>query len=175
MWETDIGASPEAKESTANKRQRFRIIALLSTLIFGSNARIEDLALGSSSSELSLRSGAVSGSTAVGISFSLYASTALLKDIARRNLIIPTIAYPQKITRYDLIAVHFRFSRKWFTSHPDNAIAHAMAAEPVNEYQAYTSLRFATGVRCAKIDSSIARNGPISLPLPRISLCPTLS
>lgn len=41
----------------------------------------------------------------------------------------------------------------------------AVPAVPVSEYQAKMSLRCAGGVKCASVDSSMARNGPISLPL----------
>lgn len=41
----------------------------------------------------------------------------------------------------------------------------AEPAAPSKEYQAYISPRFASGVRWAMVDSSMALNGPISLPL----------
>lgn len=78
---------------------------------------------------------------------------------------IPHAAYPQNIVRYVLIVCHFNSLFKKWSNHPDEIIPKAVPAVPINEYQAYMSPLFAAGVSCASVDSSIARNGPISFPL----------
>jgi hypothetical protein len=141
--------------------QRFRTMTLLSLLMDGSNDLLgfDFLVFGL----LSPSKGAVSVSPA-GMAF-FSASQFRLREQAKRNLIRPITAYAKKIVRYARTADHpFDACRVW-TTHPQVIIPKAVPAVPMSEYHAKMSLRTAAGVRCASVDSSTARNGPISLPL----------
>jgi hypothetical protein len=134
---------------------------LLSLLMDGSNDLLgfDSLAFGL----LSPSKGAVSASVA-GVTF-LSASQFRLREQAKRNLIRPITAYAKKIARYARTADHpFDACRVW-TTHPQVIIPKAVPAVPMSEYHAKMSLRTAAGLRCASVDSSTARKGPISLPL----------
>jgi hypothetical protein len=134
---------------------------LLSLLMDGSNDLLgfDFLAFGL----LSPSKGAVSVSP-VGVTF-FSASQLRLREQAKINLIRPITAYAKKIVRYARTADHpFDACRVW-TTHPQVIIPKAVPAVPMSEYHAKMSPRAAAGVRCASVDSSIARNGPISLPL----------
>ena len=135
-------------------------MTLLSLLMDGSNDLLgfDFLAFG----QLSPSKGAVSVSPA-GVTFS--ASQFRLREQAKRNLIRPITAYAKKTVRYARTTDHpFDACRVW-TTHPQVIIPKAVPAVPMSEYHAKMSLRTAAGVRCASVDSSTARNGPISLPL----------
>jgi hypothetical protein len=56
------------------------------------------------------------------------------------------------------------------TTQPQVNMPNAVPPVPMSEYQAKISLRVSGSERCASVDSSIARKGPISLPLYNIML-----
>jgi hypothetical protein len=136
-------------------------MTLLSLLMDGSNDMLgfDFLAFG----PLPPNRGAVSVSRSGVTSFS--ASHFRLREQAKPNLMRPITAYAKKIIRYARTSDHpLEYCRVW-TTHPQVIIPKAVPAVPMSEYQANMSLRAAAGVRCASVDSSTARNGPISLPL----------
>ena len=164
LAETYSGARPDANESNANSMHRLSTMILLSLLMDGSNDVLGFDLLAFAS--LSPSRGAVSVSSSGVTLFS--ASHFRLREMARPNLMRPITAYAKKIMRYARTSDHSLDARRVWTTHPQASIPKAVPAVPTNEYQANMSLRTAAGVRCASVDSSTARNGPISLPLERL-------
>lgn len=80
-------------------------------------------------------------------------------------MIPPTAAYAKKMARQAGTKAHPRNACSALTTHPQAIMPKAVPAVPMSEYQAKMSLRSSWGVRCARVDSSTARKGPISLPL----------
>lgn len=71
-----------------------------------------------------------------------------------------------KMNRYALTSAH-PFDKSFCTTHPDVIVPHAVPALPRRVYQAKMSLRIDACVSWARVDSSMARKGPISFPLCR--------
>lgn len=73
------------------------------------------------------------------------------------------------MTRYARVPAQPSRACKPWTSQPHIIVPIAVPAVPIKVYQAKMSLRMLEGVSWASVDSSMARKGPISLPLDGIS------
>jgi len=83
---------------------------------------------------------------------------------------MPKAAYAQNTTRYDSSGDHEYLTCNSCTSQPKMMVPDAVPARPAMIYQVNTLLRSDVGIRCEMVDSSIALNGPISLPLQPVSV-----
>ena len=82
------------------------------------------------------------------------------------SLMRPSKAYSQNTNRYAFVSDQF-FAKSDCTIQPQIMVPRATPALPRSVYQAKMSVRRAVDVSWERVDSSIARKGPISLPLLR--------
>jgi hypothetical protein len=161
--ETNSGARELANESSANRMHNLMTVILLLRLkvtdfqngkvfFFGDESSVSDSSDGVSKSVVN--SGGV---------FSI--SQFLLRPKMKQSIIPPSAEYAQKTALYALMVSHPNPLMRKLTNTPQTPKPVADPSAPSNEYQAYISPRFSLGVIWAIVDSSIARKGPISLPL----------
>lgn len=83
----------------------------------------------------------------------------------RPNLTVPSAEYVQNTMRYASCASQLYCFCRISTAQPPVSVPTAVPRVPSRIYHANTLLLSAAGTRCEIVDSSIALNGPISLPL----------
>ena len=160
---THIGAKPEAKLSKAKRRHNWMRIMALSLLRRGRRPNLFEGFFGVPLA--SFNSGAVSAAPAE--PGCLSASQCTLSSSVSSNLMTPIAAYAKK-TRWYASTVDQRLrSIKNVVTQPHVTKPKAVPAVPMSAYHAKMYGRSSGVVKWARVDSSMARKGPISLPLPR--------